>query len=375
MSIDPHTLTCKQKRVGRFPGRLYISGAIAVFAAMFNATSTQAQAARPPGIPDCFEYKTHPLRNGQACAYLLYLPAQYDDDKNHKWPVIITLHGSGECGNVAKMAGMALPRYVASRPTKFPFIVIAVNAPTMWYRGDNAVAVFEILEKVQAEYRTDSDRVYLTGYSMGGFATWELSILRPDLFAAIIPVCGRGIPPAAENIATMPTWAFHGARDSNVPVSGSREMIAAMKAAGGEPRYTEYPALSHEIWEGVYRSMDVYKWLLKQRRSAPPKEIKYTMVGPFARAWWLTLVASPENGLHRAHAQLKDDGHVQIDSTGVAHWLIESNGPPLAPGQAVDVIWNGERVYKGVFQGAIGVQPTSRPAAVEGDAASKPARP
>lgn len=308
-------------------------------------------------------------------AYLLYKPAQYDDDKNHRWPVIISLHGSGECGNVPKMASMALPAHVASRPTKFPFIVVAVNAPSMWYRGHNGAAVFEILDQVQAQLRTDPDRVYLTGYSMGGFGTWELAIARPDVFAAIVPVCGKGLPPAAANIASLPTWAFHGAKDANVPVSGSRQMIEAMKAAGGHPRYTEYPSMGHEIWDGVYGSMSVYKWLLEQRRAPPPKTIDYTMVGTLARVWWLTVAVDPAATTHHVHAVIADDGRIEIKSTGIAQWLIESKDPPLTPGREIEVIWNDAPVFKGPYQGAIGVQPATQPAEGAGAATSRPSVP
>lgn len=374
MSIDPRPLACK--RLSRLRG--FVSGGIRLAAiALFltAAGSLAAQPARPPGIPDCFQYKTHKQPGGQTYSYLLYLPAQYDNDVNHRWPVIVTLHGSGECGSVARMAGMALPRFVASRPTKFPFIVIAVNAPSMWYRGKNAAAVLEILEEVAAQHRTDPDRVYLTGYSMGGFATWELAIARPDLFAAIVPVCGVGIPAAAGNIATLPTWAFHGARDSNVPVAGSRQMIEAMKAAGGHPRYTEYPSEAHEIWESVYRSMSVYKWLLEQRRPPPPKTLDFMPVTQIARSWWLTVVTDPNAKSPRVRAVIEDDGRINIDSTGVHQWVIESNAPPLVKGRRVDIHWNGMPAWKGEFDGVLSMQATTQPVEPSQTPASQPAKP
>lgn len=360
------------------PLRGTLSGVIfAVMTAVFLAIATPAfaQAKRPAGIPDCFQYKTLNQPGGQSYAYLLYLPAQYDDDKDHRWPVIITLHGSGECGNVASMASMALPRYVASRPKKFPFIVVAVNAPTLWYRGRNAAAVLEILDEVAANYRTDPDRVYLTGYSMGGYGTWELAIARPDLFAAIVPVCGKGIPAAAGNIATLPTWAFHGARDTNVPVAGSRQMIEAMKAAGGHPKYTEFPSEAHEIWEGVYRSMSLYKWLLEQRRPAPPKTIEFTPVTQVARYWWLTVLV--ENGAGHAHvrASIEDDGRINIVTTGVVGWSLESKTPPLVVGQEIAVHWNQVPVWKGPFEGALSMQATTQPVEHVNSATSRPAKP
>lgn len=374
MSIDPRLSGCK--RMGPLRGALSV-GLLTAMTTVFLAAATPAfpQAERPRGIPDCFQYKTHQQPGGQTYAYLLYLPAQYEDDKNHRWPVIITLHGSGECGSVERMAGMALPRFVASRPKKFPFIVVAVNAPTMWYRGKNAAAVLEILEEVAANHRTDPDRVYLTGYSMGGFGTWELAIARPDLFAAIVPVCGVGIPAAGGNIASLPTWAFHGAMDRNVPVAGSRQMIEAMKEAGGHPRYTEYPSEAHEIWESVYRSMSVYKWLLEQRRPAPPKVIDYTLVTPVARCWWITVLADQGAGGARVRASIEDDGRINIVTKGIAAWTIESKSPPLVVGQQIDVHWNGVPAWKGPFEGSLSIQAASKPVEHINSATSRPAKP
>lgn len=374
MSIDPRLSACKRLPTGLgvlFRGLL--PAAIALIVA--TAGPAMAQSDRPAGIPACFQYKTLKQPGGQTYSYLLYLPAQYDEDQNHRWPVIITLHGSGECGRVAKMAGMALPRFVASRPRKFPFIVIAVNAPSMWYRGNNAAAVLEILDAVTAEHRTDPDRVYLTGYSMGGFGTWELAIARPDLFAAIVPVCGAGIPAAAGNIATLPTWAFHGAKDTNVPVAGSRQMIAAMKAAGGHPKYTEFPSEAHEIWEGVYRSMSLYKWLLEQRRPAPPRTIDFMPVTQIARAWWLTVVSDPNAAGARVRASIEDDGRINIATSGIHQWMIESNAPPLVKGRHVVVHWNGVQAWKGEFEGTLSMLATTQPVTRPGHPASAPAEP
>jgi len=342
-----------------FPAALFILAATSAPAQESHAPPADK---RPPGIPNCFEYKTLTLPEGQRYEYLLLLPPQYDQDPNHRWPVIITLHGSGECGNVAKMAGMALPHFAATHSDQFPFILIASNCPSMWYRGANAAAVLAELETVLATTRADPDRVYLTGYSMGGFATWELGMARPDLFAALVPVCGVGPPEAVGNIAALPIWAFHGAQDRNVPVAGSRRPVEALKKLGARPRYTEFARDAHEIWEQVYSDKALYRWLLAQRRAPAPRKIEYTLVGPIATAWWLAAEADPA-AKSPAHvvAEIQDGGHIRIDTTGVRRWQIRSNAPPLSAGDEIDVTWNGQAIFKGRFEGAIGIDPTSQP--------------
>lgn len=107
--------------------------------------------------------------------------------------------------------------------------------------------------------------------SRGGYGSWHFIENHPDLFAGAIPVCGEGNPKQAPKIKSVSVWAFHGAKDMNVPVSGSRQMIAAMKKAGGSPQYTEYPDAAHNIWEEVIKTPGLLDWLFAQKLDNPPK--------------------------------------------------------------------------------------------------------
>ena len=96
---------------------------------------------------------------------------------------------------------------------------------------------------------------------------WELITRRPELFAAAVPVCGAGIPSLASRLTDIAIWAFHGAADPTVPVSGSRDMAAAIAAAGGtKMRYTEYPAVDHNCWIPAYREEGLVDWLFAQSK-------------------------------------------------------------------------------------------------------------
>ena len=195
--------------------------------------------------------------------YLVFLPASYAKTKK-KWPLILFLHGSGERGHdlsLVKKHGVA--KIVEGRP-KFPFVVVSPQCPEgEWWQAD---ALMALLDEVERKYRIDPSRIYVTGLSMGGFGTWELAARLPDRLAAIVPICGGGIPNSTYLFRHMPTWVFHGAKDEAVLVEEAHRMVAAMKKRGGNPRLTIYPEAGHDSWTETYENEELYKWLLEQRR-------------------------------------------------------------------------------------------------------------
>ncbi|MDZ4781376.1 MAG: prolyl oligopeptidase family serine peptidase [Planctomycetia bacterium] len=192
--------------------------------------------------------------------YQLFLPKDYaDSDK--KFPLMLFLHGAGESGNdleIVKKHGP--PKLVDGKPD-FPFIVVSPQCAVRPWRVDQLNA---LLDDIIAKYRVDTDRVYLTGLSMGGYGTWALAAEHPERFAAIVPICGGGNPATASKLKDIPIWVFHGAKDDAVPLSRSEEMVAALKAAGSEPKFTIYPDAGHDSWTETYNNEDLYKWLLEQ---------------------------------------------------------------------------------------------------------------
>jgi predicted peptidase len=128
----------------------------------------------------------------------------------------------------------------------------------------------ELVTALQNEFSIDPDRLYITGLSMGGFGVWDAIQRQPDLFAAAAPVCSGGDATLAKQIKDVPVWAFHGDRDEAVKVRRSRDMIAAIQAAGGQPKYTEYKGVGHDSWTATYKDPELYKWLFAQKRSAKP---------------------------------------------------------------------------------------------------------
>jgi predicted peptidase len=204
--------------------------------------------------------------------YLLYLPTEYEADKDKKWPVIVFLHGSGERGDNLELVKIHGPPKLIAKGQSFPFIVVSPQCPSDRDQHWGSVPLSSMLDEVIAQHRVDQDRIYLTGLSMGGFGTWDWAVAEPYRFAAIAPICGGGKPFFAKRIKDIPTWIFHGAKDPGVPVSLSEEMVEALKKVGGEPKLTVYPDLQHDSWTFTYENPELYKWFLEQKRK--PHESK-----------------------------------------------------------------------------------------------------
>ena len=197
--------------------------------------------------------------------YVVYVPREYTPDK--AWPLVMFLHGAGERGDDGlKQSDVGIGRAIRFHPERFPCLVVMPQCPNdVWWdavEGHIDTAMAAALD----EYVIDPHRVYLTGLSMGGFGTWGYGAKHVDTFAALLPICGGGRQDDAEALATVPIWAFHGGADTTVPPGASREMVAVVKKAGGDVKYTEYPEVGHNSWDQAYGDAKAIKWLLGRRR-------------------------------------------------------------------------------------------------------------
>ncbi len=195
--------------------------------------------------------------------YLLYLPKGYEGASDgKKWPLMLFLHGAGESGNdLEKVKKHGMAKEVTTKD--FPFIVVS---PQSNGRGWNPDTLNALIDDLVAHYRVDTDRIYLTGLSMGGYGTWALAAAYPDRFAAIAPICGGGDPKQANKIKNIPTWVFHGAKDPTVPLARSEEMVNALKAIGANPKFTVYPEAKHDSWTETYANPALFEWFLSHKR-------------------------------------------------------------------------------------------------------------
>lgn len=197
--------------------------------------------------------------------YLLYLPPAYDKSEE-KWPLLLFLHGAGERGDDLELVKVHGPPKMIAQGRDFPFVVVSPQCPKdEWWSMD---ALHDLLNEIVETYRIDTARIYVTGLSMGGYATWGLACTYPERFAAVVPICGGGDREKAPLMKAVPTWVFHGAKDEAVPLQQSQEMVDALKAAGGDVRFTVYPEGGHvEAWQNAYGDPELWEWLAKQRRA------------------------------------------------------------------------------------------------------------
>jgi predicted peptidase len=205
--------------------------------------------------------------------YLLFLPQGYEPKGAKRWPLLLFLHGAGERGSdIWKVAVHGPPKIVKDKPG-FPFLLVSPQCPDGETWSDEVV--LSLLDEVIAAHAVDTNRVYLTGLSMGGYGTWSLAVRFPQRFAAVAPVCGGGEPVRAylagpsqlEALKSLGVWAFHGAKDPVVPLAESQRMIDTLKKIGcGEARLTTYPEAQHDSWTETYNNPDLYEWFLKHSR-------------------------------------------------------------------------------------------------------------
>lgn len=227
---------------------------------------------------DAFVARTY-RGHGRTMPYRLFVPDNYT--RHRKYPLVLFLHGGGGRGvdNLKQIQGgngfiIDLFVKLESQAT-FPCFVVAPQSPQQegWIEYDSITptnqlqSVLELIGHLERSYSIDSDRLYVLGQSMGGFGTFAMITLQPQMFAAAVSICGGGDERNAAKIAHVPIWAFHGERDEAVRVERSREMIAAMMRAGGRPKYTEYKGEGHLIWSRVVKEHELLPWMFRQKRA------------------------------------------------------------------------------------------------------------
>jgi predicted peptidase len=206
--------------------------------------------------------------------YQVYVPEKIREGK--KLPVILFLHGIGQrgTGGIVPSWGPAtlMVRHYLER---VPAILVLpqCRAERYWSNRDQAEMAVAALDQTTAELGGDAERSSVIGVSMGGYGAWYLAAEHPGKFSAVVPICG-GSPlrsgdrfnTIARKVGRTPVWAFHGADDKTVPVTESRLMVEALKAVGGNVRYTEYPGVGHNVWFNVMNESELLPWALGQQR-------------------------------------------------------------------------------------------------------------
>lgn len=222
--------------------------------------------------------------------YRVYYPTGYDENDEKTYPILFFLHGHGECGTDNCLQIRVLQkehRLLNMVMERDDCIIVAPQCPCdpkyEWVPLNHAwatcsreltedptvglAAATELLKLFLASGKVDLSRVYGAGISMGGYGTWELLTRKSDVFAAAIPLCGAGIPSEAKALTDIAIWAFHGTADTTVPSTGTSDMEAAIKAAGGTKMKATYLAgVGHSCWDDAYATAGLVDWLLSQSK-------------------------------------------------------------------------------------------------------------
>jgi predicted peptidase len=203
-----------------------------------------------------------------ALDYLLHRPP--GRSRKHTWPLIVFLHGSDESGSdLSRLKRNGIPSIVERDPS-FPFVAVSPQCPERSTWVMQADALLMLLDEVIRVCAADPARVCLTGMSLGGYGAWYLGSEHPERFAAVVPICGGydealGYPERVCGLRYTPVWAFHGAKDREVPVSETRRLVRVLRQCGGKPKLTIYPNTGHDAWTRTYSNPALYRWLLEQR--------------------------------------------------------------------------------------------------------------
>lgn len=206
--------------------------------------------------------------NEKELLYQIYCPAKIDEDT--KLPLVVFLHGAGERGNDnVKQLDYRPKKFTTSQnQEKRPCIVIAPQCPADEYWTDEELTknVNALVKKLAKNLPVDENRIYIGGFSMGGYGTWEALSKEPKIYAAGLPISGGADASIARSIKKIPIWNFHGDADTAVDVKNSRGIVEALKKIKANITYTEFPGEGHGISGKVLDDVKVMEWLFTQKK-------------------------------------------------------------------------------------------------------------
>ena len=230
-----------------------------------------------------YEAKAFTSEDGKTLNYRIHSPTPLN--RSTEYPLVIVLHGAGERGkdNARQLVHGGKDIVAYSKKANKPAFIVFPQCPhkqqwvnTPWgdlehtmpeNPSDSMALVLQLIDKLRKDLPVDEKQILVAGLSMGGFGTWDIIQRKPDLFAAALPICGGGDTAEAAKIKDIPIWVVHGANDRVVKTKRSRDMVKALKDAGGEPIYTEYEGVAHNSWSKTFANDKVWEWFFSQKKS------------------------------------------------------------------------------------------------------------
>ena len=289
--------------------------------------------------------------------YALYLPQPFDPAR--KYPLVISLHddSSNHRLNLSRVFGIAnrmsqtsfgakrgytrpLPEtdaQAANGPFQpFPNVDFIVAAPlargTIGYQGIPETDVYEVLDDVKKRLPIDEDRIYLTGPATGGGGALWLGLTRPDVWAAIAPVCPVP-PPGTEELAgnalNVPVRLFQGALDPLVTPESVRKLRDKFQEAGVPVEYTEFPTVRHNAWDYAYRGASIFNWFARFKRERFPERVRFsTRSYKHRSAYWVELDGLTPGALASIDARLAGPNQIEVKTAGIDGFTLHLDGCP-----------------------------------------------
>lgn len=290
--------------------------------------------------------------------YGLYLPQNFDTAK--KYPLVIMLHGAGSNhrlalrrvfgkSNIDGETDVEATRYFPEWKDVEYIVATPYARGTMGYQGIAEKDVYDVLADVKRRFPIDEDRVYLTGLSMGGGGTLWLGLSRPDIWAAIAPVCPappEGTDALAPNALNYPVHIFHGDADPLVSPAGVREWVERLKALETKIEYTEYPGVGHNSWENAYQDGFIFTWFAQFQRNRYPDRVRFTTSQyKYDSAYWIHLDALTPGTLASIDARFTSPNRLEITTSALEAFTLNLAGhPKFAADRAMEVRVDGRRI-------------------------------
>jgi poly(3-hydroxybutyrate) depolymerase len=290
--------------------------------------------------------------------YGLYLPKNYDENK--KYPLVVMLHGAGSNhrlslrrvfgkSNANGETDVEATRYFPEWKDVDYIVASPYARGTMGYQGVAEKDVYDVLADVKKRFSIDEDRIYLTGLSMGGGGSLWIGLTRPDIWAAIAPVCPappRGTDNYAPNALNIPMHFFHGDDDQAVPVTVSRDWVKRLKDSGTAVEYVEYPGVGHNSWENAYKDEFIFEWFSKFKRNKFPDRVRFSTTRyQYNSAYWVSIDKLTTGTAASIDAKFIAPNQLDITTAGLDAFTLSLDGhPKFNASQPLQVTLNGKKI-------------------------------
>src|SRR5690349_6403737 len=292
--------------------------------------------------------------------YGLYLPKNYDENK--KYPLVVMLHGAGSNHRLALRRVFGKSNANGETDVEatlyFPewkdveYIVASPYARgTMGYQSIAEKDVLDVLADVKKRFNIDENRIYLTGLSMGGGGTLWIGLTRPDIWAAIAPVCPApptGTDLLAPNALNIPMHFFHGDKDQAVPVAVSRDWVKKLKELGTNVTYIEYPGVNHNSWENAYKDEFIFSWFSQFKRNRFPDRVRFSSTNyNYNNAYWVKIDQLTPGTVASVDVKFTGPNQLEITATSVGAFTLRLAGhPQFKADQPLQFVINGGKKTK-----------------------------